>query len=221
MSSERTYLGKIVSIDDPLKLGRARIKVYGIMDGITVEDLPWAEQISGLSFGGDYGGGNITIPRLNSIVSVHFEENNFYKITYHYIKEISKDLKDKLKEDNCYEGTHSLIYDSEAKPGPLKMFYTRKDGLVFELDDAKIQLDTQNDGNLRVVIKMGKDEIRMEDRKVIVNSSNIELGENAMESVIKGDSFKKIYDSHTHPSAGAPPVLPLPSSVLSKTTKTK
>ena len=54
-----------------------------------------------------------------------------------------------------------------------------------------------------------------------IDSPNIKLGDNAIESVIKGDMFKKIYDTHTHPSAGAPPAIPLPSAVLSKNTKTK
>ena len=114
-----------------------------------------------------------------------------------------------------------MIYDTEAQPGALKLFYSRKKGLVFELGDAKVQLDTQDGGELRVVVKMGDDEIRMENSKVIINSLNIELGEGAIESVIKGDTFKKIYDTHTHAGAGSPPVVPLPTSILSKTTKTK
>lgn len=191
------------------------------MDDIPDEDLPWVEQIAGMSFGGNYAGGNISIPRVGTVVSVEFEKNNYYKMTYHYIKEMSDDLSEKLREDNCYEGTHAMIFDSEAKPGPLKLYYTRKDGLVFELDNAKIQLDTQNGKELRVVIKMDGDEIRMEKKKVIIDSKNIELGEGATESLIKGDLFKKIYDSHVHPSAGAPPVVQLPSAVLSKNTKTK
>jgi len=80
-----------------------------------------------------------------------------------------------MNEENSYEGFHSLIYDSEAQPGPLKLFYSRKKGLVFQLDDATIQLDTQNGGELRIVIKMGDDEIRMENNKVIINSLNIEI----------------------------------------------
>ena len=122
---------------------------------------------------------------------------------------------------NSYEGAHVLLYDTEAEPGELHLFYTKQKGLVFELDNAKIQLDTRDGGQLRIVLQMGNDEIRMEDNKVIVNSRNIELGEGAIESVIKGDSFKTIYDSHTHPTNGAPPVIPLPSGVLSKNTKTK
>jgi hypothetical protein len=233
MPSEKTYLGKVVDIKDPLYQGRARIEVFGIFDGIPSDDLPWAEQIAGLSFGGDFGGGNITIPRLGSVVAVHFEDNNYYKMNYHYVKEISKDLRAELKEDNSYEGTHALIYDSEAQPGTLKMLYTRKKGLVFQLGDATIQLDTQNAGTdkekLRIVLKMNKDEIRMEKQggkqKVIVKSENIELGEGAVEKVILGNKFLQLYNQHTHPTGVGPsgvPVVPMVDPQhLSQVSKTK
>jgi hypothetical protein len=233
MPSEKTYLGKVVDIKDPLYQGRARIEVFGIFDGIPSDDLPWAEQIAGLSFGGDFGGGNITIPRLGSVVAVHFEDNNYYKMNYHYVKEISKDLMAELKEDNSYEGTQALIYDSEAQPGTLKMLYTRKKGLVFQLGDATIQLDTQNAGTdkekLRIVLKMNKDEIRMEKQggkqKVIVKSENIELGEGAVEKVILGNKFLQLYNQHTHPTGVGPsgvPVVPMVDPQhLSQVSKTK
>jgi hypothetical protein len=50
MPNEKTYLGKVVDIKDPIYQGRARIEVFGIFDGLPIEDLPWAEQISGLAF---------------------------------------------------------------------------------------------------------------------------------------------------------------------------
>lgn len=233
MPSEKTYLGKVVDIKDPLYQGRAKINVFGIFDGIPTEDLPWAEQIAGLSFGGDYGGGNISIPRLGSVVAVHFEDNNYYKISYHYIKEISKDLQAELKEDNSYEGTHALIYDSEAQPGTLKMMYTRKKGVVFQLGDATIQIDTQNGGTnkekLRIKLKMNNDEIRMEKsggkQKVIVKSENIELGEAAIEKLIKGTTFLTFFNTHTHPTGVGPsgvPIVPMTDAQhLSQVSKTK
>ena len=169
MPSEKTYLGKIVDINDPLKLGRAKVNVFGIFDDLQIEDIPWAEQNPGISFGKGFGGGNITIPRNGAVVYVRFEEENYYKITYDYLKETSPDLIEEISQENSYEGTQCLVYDGDALPGTLKVIYTRRNGMVISLGDAKVQLDTQNGGELRVVVKMGEDEIRMEQSKVIVS----------------------------------------------------
>jgi hypothetical protein len=68
---------------------------------------------------------------------------------------------------------------------------------------------------------MGSDQIRMENSKVIINSNNIELGENAVEAVIRGDAFKKFFDAHVHAGSGSPPVVPMIPNLLSLVTKTK
>ena len=93
--------------------------------------------------------------------------------------------------------------------------------MVLSLGDAKIQLDTQDGGNLRIVIEMGNDQIKMENSKVIINSNNIELGEGATQAVILGDAFKQFFDVHVHAGAGTPPVVPMIPNLLSLVTKTK
>lgn len=219
MSNPGVHLGEIVDINDPLKQGRAKIRVFGFFDDLEVEDIPWAEQISGLSFSSARGNGNISVPRVGAVVNVQFDGPNYYKLFYEFEKETSPSLLSEISDS--YEGAQSLWYDEESKPGPLKLFYTQKKGLVMSLGDAKIQLDTQDGGKLRVVIEMGKDQIVMENSKVIVNSNNIELGERATESVILGDSFKTFFDTHVHAGAGSPPVVPMIPNLLSLVTKTK
>ena len=219
MSNSNIRLGEIVDINDPLKQGRARVRVFGFFEDLEIEDIPWADQSSSLSFSSARGSGNITIPRLGSVVTVYFDGSNYYKIYYGSEMETSPDLLAEIADS--YEGAQSLMYDTDAQPGPLKIFYTRKKGLTISLGDAKIQLDTQDGGQLRVVIEMGEDQIRMERRKVIINSNNIELGEGATQSVIRGDAFKTFFDTHVHAGAGSPPVVPMIPSLLSLITKTK
>ena len=219
MSIPNIRLGEIVDIDDPLKQGRARVRVFGFFEDLEIEDIPWAEQSYALSFSSARGSGNITIPRLGSVVNVYFDGSNYYKIYYGTEMETSPELLAEIADS--YEGAQSLIYDTDAQPGPLKIFYTRKKGLTISLGDAKVQLDTQDGGQLRVVIEMGEDQIRMERRKVIINSNNIELGEGATQSVIRGDAFKTFFDTHVHAGAGSPPVVPMIPSLLSLITKTK
>jgi len=222
MSSPRLYLGEVVDINDPRKEGRARVKVFGLFDAIENENLPWCDQVSGVSFGRQ-GSGAISIPKLGAIVTVQFDGQNYYKMNYYGEKEFSPDLISEISES--YEGAQAIWYDNEALPGPLKLFYTRQKGMVLSLGDAKVQLDTQDGGQLRIVIEMGRDQIRMENNKVIVNSNNIELGEAAIESVIKGNTFQTYFNSHTHiGNLGAPtspPVIPSDPTHLSNVSKTR
>jgi hypothetical protein len=219
MSNPHVHLGEIVDINDPLKQGRARIRVFGFFDDLEVDDIPWAEQISGLSFSSARGNGNISIPRVGAIVNVQFDGSNYYKCFYEFEKESSPALLEEIADS--YEGAQSLWYDVESVPGPLKLFYTKKKGMILSLGDAKIQLDTQDGGNLRIIIEMGKDQIKMENSKVIINSNNIELGEGATQALIRGDAFKQFFDTHVHAGAGSPPVVPMIPNLLSLVTKTK
>ena len=219
MSNPHVHLGEIVDINDPLKQGRARIRVFGFFDDLEIEDIPWADQISGLSFSSARGNGNISIPRVGAVVNVQFDGSNYYKCFYEFEKESSSALLEEISDS--YEGAQSIWYDVEAEPGTLKLFYTKKKGMVLSLGDAKIQLDTQDGGNLRIVIEMGKDQIKMENSKVIINSNNIELGEGATQAVIRGDAFKQFFDTHVHAGAGSPPVVPMIPNLLSLVTKTK
>jgi hypothetical protein len=223
MSNPHIHLGEIVDINDPLKQGRARVRVFGFFEDLEIEDIPWAEQISGLSFSSSRGNGNISVPRVGAVVNVQFDGPNYYKVFYEFEKETSPDLLAEISDS--YEGAQSLMYDTEAQPGLLKLIYTRKKGLILGLGDATVQLDTQDGGQLRVVIQMGRDQIRMEDNKVIINSNNIELGENAVEAVIKGNTFQNYFNSHTHiGNLGAPtstPVVPSTPNHLSTVSKTR
>jgi hypothetical protein len=223
MSNPHVHLGEIVDINDPLKQGRARVRVFGFFEDLEIEDIPWAEQISGLSFSSARGNGNISVPRLGAIVNVQFDGSNYYKCFYEFEKESSPDLLAEIADS--YEGAQSLWYDTESEPGPLKLFYTKAKGLVLSLGDAKVQLDTQDGGQLRVVVQMGSDQIRMEGGEVIINSNNIKLGEQAIEAIIKGTTFQSYFNSHTHignlGSPTSPPVVPSTPNHLSTISKTR
>ena len=120
------YVGEIVDVNDPLKQGRARVRVFGFFDDLEIEDIPWAEQISGLSFSSSKGNGNISIPRVGSIVNVQFDGSNYYKLFYEFEKETNPALIEEIGDS--YEGAQSLWYDTDAVPGALKLFYTKKKG---------------------------------------------------------------------------------------------
>jgi len=60
----RWFIGKVVSIEDPMQLGRIRVRIHGIHTDNTQEipddGLPWAQTIVPITEGGTNGLGNIT-----------------------------------------------------------------------------------------------------------------------------------------------------------------
>lgn len=224
---DKIFIGTVEDIDDPRREGRCRVRVFGIHGDSTeipTSDLPWAYPgKKGTFFGKDGKGGSISIPKLNSVVTIKFNNGNVYSPEYYNIHELAEDVKSELNQEGEYEGTHIMLFDGDED---LKIWYTVNKGLTFKLGNAVFNLNKEegisailNDS----VINIDNNNVITVETpsKVVVNSPNIELGDGAVESVIKGDAFKKFFDLHTHPSPGTPPAVPIPTYILSKNTKTR
>jgi hypothetical protein len=204
---EKQFLGIVVDIDDPRKEGRAKVRVASIYDEIPVEDIPWAfPKNRGTVFGQAGKGGAVSIPKLNSVVAVVFDNGNPYSPEFFSLQELADDVKSTLAEEGEYEGSHIILFDGDQE---LKIWFSVNKGVTVSLKDASINIAQDK----TITIKT--------DSKVVLDTQNIELGKDATESVIKGDAFARFFNSHTHPAAGAPPALPMGSALLSKTSKTK
>ncbi len=131
--------GEVVDIKDPEKRGRARVKVFGKFDELDNEDIPWAEQAMGFSFGTAGGSGAISVPRLGAIVNTYFDNGNIYTPIFYNLLEKSKDVLDEIS--GSYEAAQSLIYDGDEG---LKIFYTREKGLTLDLKKSRINIASDN-----------------------------------------------------------------------------
>ena len=208
---DKQFLGIVVDIEDPKKEGRARVRVASLYDEIPVEDIPWAfPKNRGTSFGQAGKGGSVSIPKLNSVVAVVFDNGNPYSPEFFSIQELADDIKSELESE--YEGTHIVLFDGDRE---LKIWFTVGKGLTISVKGASINLAQDN----LITIKT--------DNKVIVDSKDIELGAPDIpaisEYILKGETFLNLFNAHVHPSAGAPPLTPIipDSGVISGTTKTK
>lgn len=77
------YRGVIVDTNDPRKLGRVRVRVFGIFEsGISNEDLPWAAPAQPIFAGSGVGFGHFAVPEVNSQVFVFFEGGDFNQPIY-------------------------------------------------------------------------------------------------------------------------------------------
>lgn len=208
---DKQFLGVIEDVLDPRKEGRARIRVVGVYDDIPTEDLPWAYPRQNSSFFGAAGkAGAISIPKKGAIVAIRFNNGNPYSPEYSAIHELADDVKEQLSGDGEYEGAHVVLWDGDKE---LKIFFSPTAGFTIQVKAASINISNDN----IITVKT--------DTKVVVDSPAIELGAEATEAVIKGDTFQKLFNAHTHiGNLGAPtgiPIIQLNGSELSQVTKTK
>ena len=180
------YLGEIVDNEDPLKKGRCKIYVYGVFDGswdlnsdkkdIPIDDLPWAYPNTINVFGGNNGGGNISIPKKGTKVKVIFNRNDIYSPEYICIQELNKSL---LKEiEDSYENAHVLLYDEDENT---KILYTQKNGIDIFSKNANINID--KDSN--IFIKNKNDlKIKLNDDTIIIENSNSKIEINGSDITI-------------------------------------
>lgn len=200
------WLGEVMDIADPLKIGRVKIKVFGKFDQIPTEDIPWAYPGNNMTGGSKSGGGFFSVPKLNSIVSVRFDNGNLYHPEYFFVQKISDEVKAEI--ENSYENAHIIVYDSVTE-GALKIFFTEEKGLMLDYKENQINIKPDNN----IVIKT-------KDNVIIDHAKTIELGKGATEKVVLGDSFMQLFNQHIHVgnlgSPTSPPVVPMtPSQHLS------
>lgn len=206
---DKQFLGVVELIDDPRKEGRARVRVYSIHDDLVAGDIPWAyPKNKSLFFGQEGKAGSISIPKIGSIVAVKFDNGNPYSPEYFAIHELAQDVKDELNTE--YDGSHIILFDGDQE---LKLWFSVGKGLTISVKGASINLAPDN---LITVTT---------DNKVVVDSPNIELGTGVLEAVIKGETFQRLFNAHTHiGNLGAPTSIPtvlLNGSELSNITKTQ
>jgi hypothetical protein len=228
------WLGEVVDIEDPLKIGRVRVKVFGKFDEIPTTDIPWAYPANNVTAGSDSGGGFFSVPKMGSIVSVRFDNGNLYHPEYYYVQKISNEVKAEI--ENSYPNAHVIIYDTVTE-GALKIFFTEEKGLMFDYKETRINvkpdnslfidnpngdsIELKNDGNITIITSK---KATVKSPAVVIDAADtIELGKGAVERLVLGDTFMAFFNSHTHiGNLGAPttpPVMPMTPAQLSQKPK--
>lgn len=203
------YLGEIVDVNDPLREGRCKIRVFSIFDTLPVEDIPWAVQSQKPTFfGQDAKAGSISIPKKGAIVSVRFNNGDIYSPEYEQAQEIGDDIKEELKKSSEYEyeGAHYILFDGDEQ---IKFWFNKARGLTLEMKDSYINIDQNSkievyhkdglssvelDGNVVTVMSQSQvnvisNSIKTTAQSVHIDGKSTRLGSsNVVESAVMGDS---------------------------------
>jgi len=193
------YRGIVVDVDDPLKSGRIRVRVYPMFHAAEDDTLPWAI-LADSNFGGAANEGKFSIPSINAHVFVFFE-NGDHRFPVYFagapaIQDGVPDLPQLSRED---DGTVAAI-DSAASKGvstasggswdepdsayaavyPNNKVYRSAKGIIIEIDDTddNVRFHIYHPSGSRVEVDNDGnvvEHVSAEKTTVIINDNNIEV----------------------------------------------
>lgn len=180
------YQGIVVDNNDPEKLGRCKIRVFGVFsDEIQDKDLPWA--VPDFGFIGSTLGSFI-VPPNDCIVNVYFDNNDIYKPKYTTKVLNRNDLP--TDKDDDYPNTMIFFETDEGEYFKINRqqnltFYKTASGVTISIDDGgNIDIDTSTSDTGNVTINAG---------------GEIKLGKSdADEPMVLGNQLQEyLYSLHT------------------------
>ena len=207
MNLNKDYIGRVIFNEDPTFSGRCKIRVFGLFDELDDQFIPWFAPKNFKIFSSAKGAGDISVPKIGTIVRVNFE-SDIYSGEYTNIQNIDPALIDEIKDD--YQNTHVLCYDSDkdlvVMYQPMTGFKIWLAGSLIKVDsDGSIQLKHKNNTNVIEinentvnittaagggVVNISADTtINVTAPTVNIDSKSISLGKNSVAKAVKGDKL--------------------------------
>jgi len=188
---DNDWLGIIVNNKDTLFSGRCQIRVYGLMDEIPDNMLPWAIPINSTVFAKD-GAGSLSVPKIGNIVRVQFNNGDIYAPEYTTIQNIDDTLIQKIKDD--YEGTHVLLYDPDEE---LSVIYQRKLGFQIFYKGSYLQITpdsmiTIQHADQESVIQLDGDKCNIATKNEVNISASSRISITGDETITSGTQASKL-----------------------------
>lgn len=189
MDLNKTYIGVVIDVNDPDKMGRVKIRVMGVYEEYPEDDIPWANPWKDLS------GGEFDIPEKGKVVTVVFD--NEERPEFIYANNYNINLENKLKtlSEDGYLSFKSLIFDHKTQ--------------IYVNDDEGLKIDYKYNN---INLKEESIDINLKD-----NNTTLNLGDQtADQQAILGNHFfdwldKFLDNLQTGLLAAGSPVLVAPN----------
>lgn len=134
------WTGKVIDNDDPEKLGRVKIVVFGYYDELPESALPWA--IPDLGYVGGTNG-NFIIPEVGTFVRGYFDQGDIQKPIYDGVAFTEMTSKNILK--------NQLINKTEDYPNKMVLMETDQ-GDYMTMNRANGEMELQHRTGLNITI---------------------------------------------------------------------
>jgi hypothetical protein len=201
------WLGEVVDVNDPKKQGRCRVKVFGKMDNLSIDEIPWAFPAGSSIFsGGKQGAGSLSIPKVGAKVKIRFSGGNLYAPEYFAVQDVNESL---IKEiSGSYENSHVFFFDEDEK---IKCVYTKSEGLKIFHKDSHITINP--DSSITIEHKDTKSIVELvgPNINIIANSrvnitANSKVSIEATETHTNGSSTTKLGPTPVMSAVAAEPL---------------
>ena len=187
-----------IVVDDPEFKGRCKVQIFGKTDTIPTENLPFYSPKNSSIFAGgkSKGGGSLSVPKIDSLVQVVFqdEDENIYNAEYTVLQNLNQAMV--LEMGTSYENAHTLLYDEDEKT---KIMYTKDKGLILFKNGSIINIDKNNDiwlqhsdGLICIKLKSDGELTMVADDKIWLNSPQVNVGHIGSHPIPKGDMLFKL-----------------------------
>ena len=177
----RWFLGEVVNVkDDPEKLGRVKVRVFGVYDDVKEDDLPWAQIVVPVTQGVHEGKGQyLGILKGTQVFGMFLDGKNSQLPMVIGTVPKEGDTNEKALEnypDNKVyetESGHYKEYDDTLGAERIKEYH--KSGTYYEIDkDGNMTIDTTESGARTITIK-ASGEINVTAPVVNVNGDVVKL----------------------------------------------
>ena len=157
----RWFIGVVVNVkDDPEKLGRVKVRVFGVYDDIDEADLPWAQIVVPVTTGIHKGQGqNLGILKGTQVFGMFLDGKNSQLPMVIGTVPKTGDTNEKAKENyplnKVYETETGHYKEYDDTPGAERIKEKHKGGAYYEMDkDGNISIYVPANGDKPVSINL-------------------------------------------------------------------
>jgi hypothetical protein len=170
------WIGKVIDNSDPDFEGKIKVKVFGKFDDMADEDIPWARPLNMITGGSASGAGFHSVPKVDSVVGVRFDNGDIHEPEYYYIQHPSEELKAEIQ--GSYANAHSLIYDTITE-GAVKIFFTEEKGVMIDYKESQVNVKPDKSIIIQTASRNSIIEILDDGTMNITQNNNINIKCNA------------------------------------------